>query len=223
VKATITSKGQITIPKTIRDILNLNDKDELEFHVDKSGEVRMKKVHETNIALNLIDLFINMSMKIAIVGTVGSGKTTMVKNLVIDKGLKTIVLNDLKEYSHVKESLELRGFEFEEIDFANREKMTEEENVELLVIEEAHKCPKMDIVSMPVLMTTFDLWINALPITPDIIVKIENKTITEILRVTCYLPMKTIPLYSSSSQTDSIQKPNQYPMITDELFYQPIR
>lgn len=44
--ATVTSKGQITIPKEIRTILNLHSGDKVNFIVDQSGEVRFVPVTE---------------------------------------------------------------------------------------------------------------------------------------------------------------------------------
>ncbi len=41
-RSTLTSKGQITIPKEIRSRLGLRRGDQVEFRVDDSGEVRMK-------------------------------------------------------------------------------------------------------------------------------------------------------------------------------------
>jgi antitoxin PrlF len=38
--ATITSKGQITIPKDIRDVLDLHSGDKVNFIVDETGAVR---------------------------------------------------------------------------------------------------------------------------------------------------------------------------------------
>ena len=37
--ATVTSKGQITIPKEIRESLNLHDGDKVNFFMDESGKV----------------------------------------------------------------------------------------------------------------------------------------------------------------------------------------
>lgn len=42
--ATITSKGQITIPKDIRKLLDLNSGDKIDFVVEDSGEVRIVPV-----------------------------------------------------------------------------------------------------------------------------------------------------------------------------------
>lgn len=40
-QATITSKGQITVPKAVRDRLHLNPGDKIEFLVDEDGTVRV--------------------------------------------------------------------------------------------------------------------------------------------------------------------------------------
>jgi AbrB family looped-hinge helix DNA binding protein len=42
--ATITSKGQITIPKDIRALLDLHSGDKINFIVEESGEVRFLPV-----------------------------------------------------------------------------------------------------------------------------------------------------------------------------------
>ena len=42
--ATITSKGQITIPKDIRAMLDLHSGDKISFILDESGEVRFVPV-----------------------------------------------------------------------------------------------------------------------------------------------------------------------------------
>jgi AbrB family looped-hinge helix DNA binding protein len=40
--ATLTSKGQITLPKPIRDLLKLHTGDAVDFVVDDRGEVRVR-------------------------------------------------------------------------------------------------------------------------------------------------------------------------------------
>ena len=38
-KATLTSKGQVTIPKPIRDYLHLKKSDKIDFNISKNGKV----------------------------------------------------------------------------------------------------------------------------------------------------------------------------------------
>ncbi|MEI6806906.1 MAG: AbrB/MazE/SpoVT family DNA-binding domain-containing protein [Myxococcaceae bacterium] len=40
--ATMTSKGQITVPKEVRQFLHLNSGDKLDFIIDREGEIRLK-------------------------------------------------------------------------------------------------------------------------------------------------------------------------------------
>jgi len=41
--ATITCKGQVTIPKRVRDALDLEPGEEVEFVVSESGELRLRR------------------------------------------------------------------------------------------------------------------------------------------------------------------------------------
>lgn len=40
--ATVTSKGQVTLPKKIRDALKIKPGDQIDFVLDKGGEVRVR-------------------------------------------------------------------------------------------------------------------------------------------------------------------------------------
>lgn len=42
--ATITSKGQITIPREVRDHLHVREGDRIEFEIGRDGEVRVRPV-----------------------------------------------------------------------------------------------------------------------------------------------------------------------------------
>ncbi len=44
---TITSKGQLTLPKKIRDLLNLHPGHKVEFIIDEQGNVRMIPIKST--------------------------------------------------------------------------------------------------------------------------------------------------------------------------------
>lgn len=43
ISASITSKGQITLPKTIRDLMNLNTSDQIHFNIEPDGRVFIEK------------------------------------------------------------------------------------------------------------------------------------------------------------------------------------
>ncbi len=45
--ATITSKGQVTIPKDVRDALGLHQGDRLEFSVENDGTIRVRRKTRT--------------------------------------------------------------------------------------------------------------------------------------------------------------------------------
>jgi len=47
--STITAKGQVTIPKAIRERLGLNEGDKLEFSIDDAGSIVARPRHAANI------------------------------------------------------------------------------------------------------------------------------------------------------------------------------
>ena len=47
--STITAKGQVTIPKAIRERLGLSEGDKLEFSIDDSGCIVVRPRHADNI------------------------------------------------------------------------------------------------------------------------------------------------------------------------------
>ncbi|WP_257983269.1 MULTISPECIES: AbrB/MazE/SpoVT family DNA-binding domain-containing protein [unclassified Planococcus (in: firmicutes)] len=85
--AKLTSKGQVTLPKTVRDMLKLNSGDHLDFVINRPGEVVMKKNSELNLAketsFNLVQFLINKFPVLTITGNVASGKTTFAADLLI--------------------------------------------------------------------------------------------------------------------------------------------
>ncbi|MXW79681.1 MAG: AbrB/MazE/SpoVT family DNA-binding domain-containing protein, partial [Gemmatimonadetes bacterium] len=45
--ATLTSKGQVTIPKTVRDALQLREGDKVDFMLTENGEALLKPMTKT--------------------------------------------------------------------------------------------------------------------------------------------------------------------------------
>lgn len=113
ISAIVTSKGQVTLPKTIRDLLRLNTGDKVDFFINEDHQVIMKKNKmdaATEALFNLIMLFIEKNKyPIAINGNIGSGKTTFVANLIVKKfaGQKVGILEPHNElYNILKDSLD---------------------------------------------------------------------------------------------------------------------
>lgn len=52
--ATITSKGQVTIPKDVRDALGLRQGDRVEFSVEEDGTIRIRR--KTRSLLDLVGI-----------------------------------------------------------------------------------------------------------------------------------------------------------------------
>src|SRR5690625_2236188 len=107
IKSTITSKGQITLPKTIRELMNLNTGDQVVFTLESNNKVIMEK--ESNIKnqskMNLISLLLEVNPLIVIRGNAGSGKTTLTKHLLINQFLeeKVAVIEPINENYHIIE------------------------------------------------------------------------------------------------------------------------
>nr|WP_269801445.1 type II toxin-antitoxin system PrlF family antitoxin [Planococcus sp. MB-3u-03] len=106
--AKLTSKGQVTLPKTVRDMLKLNSGDHLDFVINRPGEVVMKKNSELNLAketsFNLVQFLINKFPVLTITGNVASGKTTFAADLLIQDfsqnfvALLSPVMNYIRSY-----------------------------------------------------------------------------------------------------------------------------
>lgn len=65
---TLTTKGQVTIPKAIRDRLGLKPFDKLRFFIDEEGEVRMRKAYPSleDVVASLPALASDLSIEEAI-------------------------------------------------------------------------------------------------------------------------------------------------------------
>ncbi|MCJ8223688.1 AbrB/MazE/SpoVT family DNA-binding domain-containing protein [Bacillus sonorensis] len=81
ISAKITSKGQITLPKTVREVLELNQGDEVIFSKNENGVFIEKKKSnfQEEAILNLVGLLINNIRLVTISGKIASGKTRLIK------------------------------------------------------------------------------------------------------------------------------------------------
>lgn len=83
VSAILTSKGQLTLPKTIREVLDLNEGDKINFILDSDLQVRIEKANNKRSALfNLLMLLMKEEKVIVVKGPAGSGKTTFVADFI---------------------------------------------------------------------------------------------------------------------------------------------
>src|SRR5690606_8915840 len=92
-KATITSKGQITLPKPIRDVLTLVTGDQVVFTVKPNNQVIMEKEEfsvKYQTKINFLSLLLEHGLPIVVKGVSGVGKTTFVKHFL------------LKQFNHKK-------------------------------------------------------------------------------------------------------------------------
>jgi AbrB family looped-hinge helix DNA binding protein len=82
VSGILSSKGQITLPKTVRDVMSLSTGDEIDFFIEEDGEVTMKKGNEkSSAAYNLVELLLESGI-VVLTGKAGEGKTYFAINLI---------------------------------------------------------------------------------------------------------------------------------------------
>ena len=83
ISAIITSKGQITLPKTVREVMGLDTGDKVNFSIESNGEVIMKKGDleaKAEATSNLIPLLLENGV-ITVSGSPGTGKKYFVMAL----------------------------------------------------------------------------------------------------------------------------------------------
>lgn len=195
-KATITSKGQITIPKTIRDVLKLED--EVEFTIDSRGNVSISKTKiQDDTPFNILELCLESNLNIAILGAVGVGKTTLINNLVQQKRFQNVFLQEpFKELEYMLRDRKVQSLEdWNESSFYFFQKAIEE--IDILLIEEINRQEnlptKLFHSSFPTIMTShFNLeshpytlekvLLSQFPVIPDILVFMDKHRIKEIKR-----------------------------------------
>lgn len=190
-RATITSKGQVTIPKTIRDILEVGEKDEIEFLFDSNGKITVSKTKVQNdIPSNILDLCLDSNLNVAILGMAGVGKTTLIKQLVQQKGYQNIVLQE--SFKELEYLLELENV------YRLKDWKNESNLIDILLIEEINRQEEIPLKLLsskfPTIMTAhFNLeshtdvlekvLLPQFPVFPDILVFMDKYHIKEIKRV----------------------------------------
>lgn len=142
-KSTLTSKGQITVPKIIRDVMNLNTGDQVKFSVESNNKVLIEKTgsEEKTIALmNLISLLLKDNSPFVIKGGIAVGKTYLAKNLLLsqfnDKNV-AIIEPFNGEYNQLKDIMDtLDTFVTSQVDADTIISEINHNNYDLIVIDE---------------------------------------------------------------------------------------
>ncbi|RKJ74847.1 AbrB/MazE/SpoVT family DNA-binding domain-containing protein [Butyricicoccus sp. 1XD8-22] len=172
--APISSKGQITLPKTIRDILKVKQGDTINFYVHSNGEVLIRKSNDITTveaiqnAAEFVFNYFNENDILTISGYVGSGKTTLATQL-LDASFrgKNIVVIDSKygDLVHLlkKESIlkfeQLISMTYETIDIEKILEVTPD----LVVFDEGHNLEDIQLISklssmrVKILFVTLDI------------------------------------------------------------------
>lgn len=142
--ATLTSKGQITLPKTVRDILALEAGDQVSFTVQPNNQVVMEKYVDSTkyqVMLNLIYLLLKHNYPIFVEGGSGVGKTYFIQQLLklrfSDKKVVVIqpIIDEYKSlFDYIKQ---LDVFVTSNLDNVIPEVM--EKTYDVLVIDEAQR------------------------------------------------------------------------------------
>lgn len=138
-KATLTSKGQITIPKTIRDYMNLQKEDQMEFIIQDDGNVFVKKAEkEVDFMGNLIMTLLNDRKVLSVTGRAGSGKTYNISELLkvhfFDKRVGLLDPLNTLEFL-VKDDIDfVKPYITSSLDV----EVLESHGIDILVMDEAH-------------------------------------------------------------------------------------
>lgn len=108
ISAKLTSKGQITIPKRVRDTLEVNPGDYLNFKIESGGKIIMTKGllndYDVSLIKSISTLFIS-DQPIIITGKTGSGKTRLTKDIITEllTDKKVAIIDPLAEYQFENE------------------------------------------------------------------------------------------------------------------------
>lgn len=148
--ATLSTKGQITLPKTIRDILNVDTGDQLTFTVQPNNQIVIQKSVNSikfKTKLNLISFLLQNNFPILIKGEISSGKTyftqKLIKSMFKDKKV-AIIQPSVDEYALIVKDME-HFKSFVSYDLNNLLPEFKDTHYDLVVIEES-QCYDFDSI-----------------------------------------------------------------------------
>ena len=98
----LSSKGQITLPKTVREILKVSTHDKIDFILNGEGSFIITKNNKepNNIPTNLIHQLLNGNNIVAISGQTATGKTQFVQSFLLShfSDKKVVIVEPSDEY-----------------------------------------------------------------------------------------------------------------------------
>lgn len=108
ISSTLSSKGQITLPKTVREVMDLNIGDQVNFEILSSGEVKMIKIQNNSEAIyNLLSLLLQRGKDeksngelFTVTGAIHQGKTSFVIDFIYKKisNKKMVVIDNTETF-----------------------------------------------------------------------------------------------------------------------------
>lgn len=173
--APISSKGQVVIPKTIRDLLKVNEGDNLEFVMD-DNKIYIQKGKAIEPSHNLIEFLIKSGSKIFVSGGCGVGKTYLISQIIKDRfsTSKIGVAEPFAEMSNLlkREQVNVQEVKKEQLNFD----FLIESEIDILIIDEAHltEIPKkFKELNIPIISISQVLLQNT-GYVPDVHVEVER-------------------------------------------------
>lgn len=183
ITATMTTKGQVTVPKPIRDLLQLEEGSLVEFR-EVNGIIEMSKKEsqpELTIPLNIVNMFLQSNKTIGIIGLTASGKTHFTKEVVHFSGAKHVALNEpVNEISSLLHDCDISIFSMEGC-ISNK--------CDMIIINEANhgSLNPIAVNGVPIVINTHaginnsaESFANRTGYMPDLLVAMENKRVKEI-------------------------------------------
>lgn len=190
---TITSKGQITIPKGIREMAGLQTGDILKFSIEEGNTLKIKKVQEeSEIGMNLLRSMLQQNRRILISGKSGVGKSVLMKHLAGSSLYHHVWLTEpYGEYEELKSDKRTTLIE-------NYDKLNEQRHLpcDLWVIDDSENWTgqfddqKLKGLEFPMVATTqyplesLQKELRNFPYTPEVFVSMEYYQISQIHLVT---------------------------------------